>query len=107
MGSGDPSGLQNRREASLMSPVRSTRTRFRHFLWGSFDSPSLPLRVAQDFGARLRRRASASTSKPAGGISDVSGAFDSHTLPPFFGSRSCAPSTLRRQRLLPASHARA
>src|SRR5207302_1790357 len=55
MGSGDPSGLQNRREASLMSPVRSTRTRFRHFLWGSFDSPSLPLSVAQDFGARLMR----------------------------------------------------
>ena len=31
MGSGDPPGLQNRRAASLMSPVRSTRTRFRQF----------------------------------------------------------------------------
>jgi hypothetical protein len=30
MGSGDPPGLQNRRTASLMSSVRSTRTRFRH-----------------------------------------------------------------------------
>ncbi len=32
MGSGDPPGLQNRRVASPMSPVRSTRTRFRHFV---------------------------------------------------------------------------
>lgn len=31
MGSGDPPGLQNRRAASSMSSVRSTRTRFRHF----------------------------------------------------------------------------
>ena len=30
MGSGDPPGLQNRRSASSMSMVRSTRTRFRH-----------------------------------------------------------------------------
>ena len=34
MGSGDPPGLQNRRAAPLVSPVRSTRTRFRHiFGW--------------------------------------------------------------------------
>ena len=31
MGSGDPPGLQNRRAAPLVSPVRSTRTRFRQF----------------------------------------------------------------------------
>ncbi len=31
-GSGDPPGLQNRRLASSMSMVRSTRTRFRHLL---------------------------------------------------------------------------
>ena len=30
MSSGELPGLQNRRAASLMSPVRSTRTRFRH-----------------------------------------------------------------------------
>ena len=30
MGSGDPPGLQNRRAAGILSPVRSTRTRFRH-----------------------------------------------------------------------------
>jgi len=35
MGSGDSPGLQNRRTASLMSSVRSTRTRFRQSL-GSF-----------------------------------------------------------------------
>jgi len=29
MGSGDPPGLQNRRAAGILSPVRSTRTRFR------------------------------------------------------------------------------
>src|SRR5438477_8843974 len=33
MGSGDPPGLQNRRAAPLVSPVRSTRTRFRHFVF--------------------------------------------------------------------------
>ena len=33
MGSGDPPGLQNRRAASLMSSVRSTRTRFRQFVF--------------------------------------------------------------------------
>src|SRR5215469_15494186 len=33
MGSGDPPGLQNRRTASLMSSVRSTRTRFRQFVF--------------------------------------------------------------------------
>jgi len=32
MGSGDSPGLQNRRTASLMSSVRSTRTRFRQFV---------------------------------------------------------------------------
>jgi hypothetical protein len=31
--SGDGPGLQNRRAASLMSPVRSTRTRFRQFIF--------------------------------------------------------------------------
>jgi len=31
MGSGDPSGLQNRREAALLSLVSSTLTRFRQF----------------------------------------------------------------------------
>ena len=31
MGSGELPGLQNRRAAPLVSPVRSTRTRFRHF----------------------------------------------------------------------------
>ena len=33
MGSGDPPGLQNRRAAPLVSPVRSTRTRFRQFVF--------------------------------------------------------------------------
>jgi len=32
MSSGELPGLQNRRAASLMSPVRSTRTRFRQFI---------------------------------------------------------------------------
>ena len=31
LSSGDGPGLQNRRAAPLVSPVRSTRTRFRHF----------------------------------------------------------------------------
>ncbi len=33
MGSGDPPGLQNRRAAGILSPVRSTRTRFRQFIF--------------------------------------------------------------------------
>jgi|SRR5215813_9477449 len=33
MGSGESPGLQNRRTASLMSSVRSTRTRFRQFVF--------------------------------------------------------------------------
>jgi hypothetical protein len=32
MGSGDPSGLQNRRELASLALVSSTLTRFRHFL---------------------------------------------------------------------------
>jgi hypothetical protein len=39
MGSGDPPGLQNRRVASLMSPVRSTRTRFRQFVFSEMQGP--------------------------------------------------------------------
>src|SRR5207248_11088052 len=46
MGSGDSPGLQNRRAASLMSPVCSTHTRFRHDFPLSFkfapDSSRLP-----------------------------------------------------------------
>src|SRR5271169_3656097 len=60
-----------------MSPVRSTRTRFRQ--------NCSSLGCARDFGSGLPLRSrplNASTSKPAGGISDVADAFNSHTLPP-------------------------
>jgi len=41
------------------------------------------LGYARDFGNGLRRPLYASTSKPAVGIFDANGAFDSHTLPPY------------------------
>ena len=44
MGSGDSPGLQNRRLASPMSMVRSTRTRFRQFYVGAHP-PQLGLRA--------------------------------------------------------------
>src|SRR6476660_7170753 len=59
MGSGDPCGIQNRRELASLALVSSTLTRFRH---PSFDSASKILRYAQDFGSRLGRRESASSS---------------------------------------------
>jgi len=38
MGSGDPSGLQNRRELALLALVSSTLTRFRHlFVLNNFN----------------------------------------------------------------------
>ena len=36
MGSGDPSGLQNRRELALLALVSSTLTRFRHSACNGF-----------------------------------------------------------------------
>jgi hypothetical protein len=71
MGSGDPSGLQNRRELAWLALVSSTLTRFRHLpivyqgwrsIQRSFDSPSAGLGLAQDFGSRLERRENASSS---------------------------------------------
>lgn len=62
MGSGDPSGLQNRRELALLALVSSTLTRFRQ---SSNIFPAEILRLAllaQDFGSRLGRRESASSS---------------------------------------------
>jgi hypothetical protein len=62
MGSGDPSGLQNRRELALLALVSSTLTRFRQ---SSNIFPVEILRLAllaQDFGSRLGRRESASSS---------------------------------------------
>jgi hypothetical protein len=47
MGSGDPPGLQNRRTASLMSSVRSTRTRFRHFVFNKM-RVALPLSQSEN-----------------------------------------------------------
>jgi hypothetical protein len=35
MGSGDPSGLQNRRELASLALVSSTLTRFRHFVFNN------------------------------------------------------------------------
>jgi hypothetical protein len=97
MGSGDPSGLQNRRELALLALVSSTLTRFRQTC--SFLRLAM---LAQDFGSRLRRREIASTSKPARVSFAGSGEFDSHTLPPkvvrSFGSlRSLRISPSHRQ----------
>ena len=81
MGSGDPSGLQNRRELALLALVSSTLTRFRHYLCGGKEDPST--RCAQDFGSRLIRRESNLK-------------FDSHTLLPYLSGVSfgvCQGST--------------
>ncbi len=45
MSSGELPGLQNRRAASSMSPVRSTRTRFRQNRYIVFPAVSLPFRA--------------------------------------------------------------
>ena len=50
MGSGDPSGLQNRRELASLALVSSTLTRFRQCSVGSFPFGKLK---GQDFGSRL------------------------------------------------------
>jgi hypothetical protein len=67
MGSGDPSGLQNRRELALLALVSSTLTRFRQSLQSSSaahlrTSGRFGLRI---FGFRLGRCKCASISKPA------------------------------------------
>jgi hypothetical protein len=89
MGSGDPSGLQNRRELALLALVSSTLTRFRQDL----RVPSTTRgRFAQDFAGGLRCPQAGSTSKPARVSFAGSGEFDSHTLPPAFnhlGARLC------------------
>src|SRR4029077_20250860 len=78
MGSGDPSGLQNRRELASLALVSSTLTRFRHHLAVATKILRLAA-LAQDFGSRLRRRESASSSP--------------HTLPPPLGGNKEDPST--------------
>jgi len=55
MGSGDPSGLQNRRELALLALVSSTLTRFRHHL--AVVKKILRLAaLAQDFACGLSLR---------------------------------------------------
>src|SRR5260370_14560415 len=44
-GSGDPSGLQNRRELALLALVSSTLTRFRQFLFKYLGRPPLLARM--------------------------------------------------------------
>src|SRR5438270_11869266 len=107
MGSGDPSGLQNRRESALLALVSSTLTRFRHFpypcFYRSFDSrcslrisargsdaaksPQVRLshasatfliHVSTDPSTRLSR----SGFRPAAPAPRNRLKFDSHTLPP-------------------------
>jgi hypothetical protein len=50
MGSGDPSGLQNRRELALLALVSSTLTRFRHYVSNKF-VPALALTMSISLSA--------------------------------------------------------
>jgi len=70
MGSGDPSGLQNRRELALLALVSSTLTRFRHHLAVAKKDPSTHCARS---GFRLAAQTPRKRLK-----------FDSHTLPPYF-----------------------
>jgi hypothetical protein len=56
MGSGDPSGLQNRRELALLALVSSTLTRFRH-----------PFISGQDRTVRMRSQ----SQRDAGNLPDL------------------------------------
>jgi hypothetical protein len=55
MGSGDSPGLQNRRTASLMSSVRSTRTRFRQFVIREMRISSLASQVEIEVVGSVKR----------------------------------------------------
>src|SRR6185437_16519428 len=93
MGSGDPSGLQNRRELASLALVSSTLTRFRHF--SCFWQEILPL--AQGASLRISARGSHAATTPQVSFAG-SGEFDSHTLPPFY-----APQKSRRTWACPAA----
>jgi hypothetical protein len=55
MGSGDSPGLQNRRTASLMSSVRSTRTRFRQFVFREMRGCSIASQVEIEVVGKVKR----------------------------------------------------
>src|SRR6476646_10705379 len=77
MGSGDPSGLQNRRELASLALVSSTLTRFRQF-----DSHTLPP-ILQHLSCRdPSTRAARSGFRLAARTPRKRLKFDSHTLPP-------------------------